>query len=66
MQVSLKSGDTLTLQMIEREQVDPPAHRETTDKRIIENTERRELKRLLRNYSSRRRKPLRRKARSAK
>jgi hypothetical protein len=66
--LKLKPGDTITLEVIETERVDQPTHRNKSEGPTIEDSERRELKRLRKKYSARGRqpsnKPLQRSART--
>ena len=50
--LNLKPGDTVTLKIIETERVDQPARRHKTEGPTIEESERRELKRLRKKSSS--------------
>jgi hypothetical protein len=54
--VNLKLGDTITLKIIETKRVDQPTDRNRTEGPTIEESERRELKRLRKKYSARGRK----------
>jgi hypothetical protein len=51
--LNLKPGDTVALQVVETERVDEPRHRRKTEGPTIKDSERRELKRLQKKYSSR-------------
>lgn len=51
--LNLKAGDTITLEIVETERVDEPPRRKKTEGPTIEESERRELKRLRKKYSSR-------------
>jgi hypothetical protein len=51
--LNLKPGDTVTLEVIETDRVDQPTHRRKTEGPTIEESERRELKRLRKKYSAR-------------
>jgi hypothetical protein len=55
--LNLKSGDTVTLKVIETKHVDPPTRWRKTEGPTIEESERRDLKRLRKKYSSRGRQP---------
>ena len=48
--LNLKPGDTIMLEVVERERVDRPKHRRKTEGPTIEGRERRELKRLRKKY----------------
>jgi hypothetical protein len=51
--LNLKPGDTIVLKVIEAERADEPKRRRKTEGPTIEQSERRELKRLRKKYSSR-------------
>ena len=51
--LDLKPGDTVVLKVIDAERIDEPRRRHKTEGPTIEESERRELKRLRKKYSSR-------------
>jgi thymidylate kinase len=55
--LNLKPGDTVLLKVIETERVDKPKRRRKTEGPTIEESERRELKRLRKKYPSLARQP---------
>ena len=55
--LNLKPGDTVTLEVVQTGRVDQPTHRRKTEGPNIEESERRELNRLRKKYSSRGRQP---------
>jgi hypothetical protein len=55
--LNLKPGDTITVEIIKTKRVEQPTHRNKTEAPTIEDSERRELKRLRKKYSARGQKP---------
>lgn len=55
--LNLRPGDTVTLEVVQTGRVDQPTHRRSTERSNIEESERRELKRLRKKYSPRGRQP---------